>query len=160
MFKKTLLASLLLTASVAAFAQSPAAPAQSSAPALSAQQQAQITKQNQQMAQNSLQIARMIDNGQTGAVWDQASSVAKQSSSRADFVKQITADRAAVGKLGERKLAAITRTQSKGGKVPVGQYINVSYATQFSKDNKPVRELVSYHLDNDRVWRLAGYTLR
>jgi ATPase subunit of ABC transporter with duplicated ATPase domains len=160
MLKKTLLASLLLTASVAAFAQSPAAPAQNAAPALTAQQQAQMTKQNQQMAQNSLQIARMIDNGQAGAVWDQASSVAKQSSSRGDFVDQVTADRAEVGKAGERKLAAITRTQSKGGEVPAGQYINVSYATQFSKGQKPVRELISYHLDNDRVWRLTGYTLR
>ena len=160
MFKKTLLASLLLTASVAAFAQAPAAPAQAAAPALTAQQQAQMAQQNQQMAQNSLQIARMIDNGQAGAVWDQASSVAKQSSSRADFVEQITADRAEVGKAGDRKLAAITRTQSKGGKVPAGQYINVSYATQFSKGKKPVRELISYHLDNDRVWRLTGYTLR
>lgn len=160
MLKRTLLASLLLSASVAAFAQAPAAPAKAAAPALTEQQQAQLAQQNQQMAQNSLQIARMIDGGQAGAVWDQASSVAKQSSPRADFVQQITADRAKVGKVGERKLAAITRTQSKGGKVPAGQYINVSYATQFSKGTKPVRELMSYHLDNDRVWRLAGYTLR
>lgn len=160
MLKRTLLASLLLTASITVFAQAPAAPAQPTAPALTAQQKAQLVQQNQQMAQNSLQVARMIDNGQAGAVWDQASSVAKQSSSRDQFVEQISADRAEVGKPGERKLAAITRTQSSGGKVPAGQYVNVSYATQFSKGKKPVRELMSYHLDNDRVWRLAGYTLR
>lgn len=160
MFKKTLVASLLLTASVAAFAQAPAAPAQAAAPALTAQQKAQIEQQNQHMAQSSLQIARMIDSGQTGTVWDQASTVARQSSSRADFIKQITADRAALGTAGDRKLAAITRTQSKGGQVPAGQYINVSYATRFSKGKQPVRELMSYHLDGDRVWRLAGYTLR
>lgn len=102
----------------------------------------------------------MIDNGQAGAVWDQASSVAKQISSRAAFIEQITADRAEAGSAGDRKLSAITRTQSTGGRVPAGQYVNVSYATQFSKRAKPVRELISYHLDNDRVWRLTGYTLR
>jgi hypothetical protein len=97
MLKKALLASLLLTASVGVFAQAPAAPAQSAAPALTAQQQAQMAQQNEQMAKNSLQIAGMIDNGQAGAVWDQASFVARQSSSRADFIAQITADRAEVG---------------------------------------------------------------
>lgn len=119
-----------------------------------------MAKQNEKMAQNSLQIAHMIDNGQAGLVWDQASSVAKQSASRASFIAQVTADRTAAGTAGQRQLAAITRTQSKGGKVPTGHYVNVSYATQFSKGTKPVRELISYHLDNDRVWRLAGYTLR
>jgi hypothetical protein len=97
MFKKTLLASLLLTASVGAFAQSTSTPTKATAapaPALTAQQKAQITQQNQQMAQTSLQIARMVDNGQTGQLWDRASTVAKQSSSRADFIDQITADRA------------------------------------------------------------------
>jgi hypothetical protein len=161
MFKKILLASLLLTASVAAFAQSPATPASAaSAPALTAQQKAQLAQQNQQMAQVSLQIARMVDNGQIGAVWDQASLVAKQTTSRADFINQINDDRARLGTAGDRKLSAITRTQSKGGKVPAGLYINVSYRTEFSKTKQPVRELMSYHLDTDRVWRLSGYTLR
>jgi hypothetical protein len=163
MFKKTLLATLLLTVSAAAFAQSPAASATpgktQSAPALTPQQKAQLEKQNAQMAQASLQIAQMVDQGQTGTVWDQASSVAKQANKRADFVKQISSDRAQLGAPGTRKLTAITRTQSKGGTLPTGLYINVSYATPFARAKQPVRELISFHLDNDQTWRVAGYTV-
>ncbi|WP_426702304.1 DUF4019 domain-containing protein [Rhodanobacter sp. Col0626] len=163
MLKTSLLAALLLSASAGAFAQSPApatAAKTQAAPALTSEQKAQLQKENAQMAQNSLRIAQMVDQGQIGSVWDQASSVTKQTSKRADFVQQIGADRTKLGAPGTRKLAAITRTQSKGGPVPPGLYINVSYATQFAKVQKPVRELISFHLDTDRIWRVAGYTVR
>ncbi len=163
MFSKPLLAALLLTASAGAFAQSPAKPAPAAAtaaPAMTAQQKAQMEKQNAEMSQAAMQVIQMVDRSQTGAVWDQASSVAKQSTKRDEFVRQITADRTQLGAPGTRKLAAITRTQSKGGALPAGLYINVSYATQFSKAKQPVRELVSYHLDTDRTWRVAGYSVR
>jgi hypothetical protein len=55
----------------------------------------------------------------------------------------------------------VTRTISKGnGKLPAGEYLNVNYATQFDNQAKPTRELVSFHLDADRKWRLSGYTVR
>lgn len=164
MLKQTLIATLLLAACGGAFAQSAAAPAAKAqaAPAqtLTPAQKAQLDKQNAQMAQYSLQIAQMVDRGQAGAVWDQMSSVAKQVTPRAEFVTRITADRGQLGALSERKLAAITRTQSKGGQLPAGLYININYASQFAKTPKPIRELMSYHLDSDNVWRLAGYTVR
>lgn len=163
MFKKSLLTALLLGASVGAFAQSPApaAPAKAqTAAALTPQQKAELEKQNVQMAQASLRIAQMVDQGQLGQVWDQSSSVTKQITKRAEFVQRVGADRAQLGALGERKLQAITRTESKGGKVPAGLYININYATRFAKTQKPVRELISFHLDSDKVWRVAGYTLR
>ena len=162
MFKKTLLAAVLVTVSIGAFAQSPApAPASTqSAPALTPEQKAQLEKQDAEMAQASLRIAQMIDQGQTGNVWDQSSSIAKQTANRADFIQQISADRAKLGAPSTRKLVAVTRTQSTGGKVPAGLYINASYATQFAHAKQPVRELISFHLDSDHVWRLAGYTVR
>ncbi len=163
MFKKQLLAALLLTACAGAFAQSPAAPvAPSRTPATAAltpAQKAQFAKQDTQMAQATLQIAQMVDQGQIGAVWDQASTVAKQTTKRTDFVRQLNTDRAQLGAPSARKLAAITRTQSKGGRLRAGLYINVSYATEFAKARQPVRELVSYHPDSDRTWRVAGYTV-
>lgn len=76
------------------------------------------------------------------------------------FVKQISADRSTVGKPVSRKIAAITRSESKGGGTPAGYYINVSFATQFSNEKQLVRELVSFHLDSDKTWRVSGYTLR
>jgi len=41
-----------------------------------------------------------------------------------------------------------------------GQYVSIEYETRFS--NKPdgtLRELVSFHLDSDRIWRFSGYAL-
>lgn len=163
MFKKTLLTALLLGASAGAFAQSPApaAPAKAqAATVLTPQQKAQLEKQNVQMAQASLRIAQMVDQNQLGQVWDQSSSVTKQTTKRADFVQSVGGDRTKLGAASERKLQAITRTVSKGGKVPAGLYVNVSYATRFAKAPKAVRELISFHLDSDKVWRVAGYTLR
>ncbi|MGY3040311.1 hypothetical protein ACVWWQ_001934 [Rhodanobacter sp. TND4EL1] len=162
MLKKTLLTALLLGASLGALAQSPApaAPATPPATTLTPAQKAALEKQNTQMTQASLRIAQMVDQGQFGQVWDQSSSVTRQIIQRADFVQSVGADRARLGIASGRKLQSITRTASKGGKVPAGLYVNVSYATHFAKAQKPVRELISFHLDSDKVWRVAGYTLR
>jgi hypothetical protein len=163
MFKKTFLTAVLLGVSVGAFAQTPAPAAPAKAPVastLTPQQKALLEKQNAQMAQASLRIAQMVDQNQLGQVWDQSSSITKQVTKRADFVQSVAADRAKLGAAGERKLQAITRTASRGGKVPAGIYVNVSYATRFAKAQQPVRELISFHLDSDKVWRVAGYTLR
>ena len=166
MLKSLLLPLLLLGVASGAFAQTPkttAAPAATqaaAAPQLTPEQKVQVEKQNAQMAQASLQVASMVDQNKIGEVWDGASSVAKQANTRAEFVARIGADRAQLGTPTSRKLTAITRTQSKGGKVPAGNYVNVNYATKFSKANQPIRELISYHLDADNTWRVAGYTVR
>jgi hypothetical protein len=44
--------------------------------------------------------------------------------------------------------------------VPEGLYINVSFPTRFANSAQPVRELVSFRFDEDRIWRLAGYSVR
>jgi uncharacterized protein YdbL (DUF1318 family) len=67
------------------------------------------------MAQATLQIAQMVDQGQIGEVWEQASTVARQTTKRSDFVRQINTDRAKFGAPAARKRAAITRIQSQGG---------------------------------------------
>ncbi|HEX7130166.1 MAG TPA: DUF4019 domain-containing protein [Rhodanobacteraceae bacterium] len=51
--------------------------------------------------------------------------------------------------------------QSKGAqKLPAGDYINVVFASRFANEKAPIRELVSYHYDTDKVWRVSGYTLQ
>jgi hypothetical protein len=94
-------------------------------------------------------------------VWDQASDVAKKTVSRDQFTKATEADRAKVGKMTSRKVEGVSRALSNGKeKLPEGLYVNVNFATKFSNEAKPVRELVSFHLDSDKKWRLSGYTLR
>ena len=63
--------------------------------------------------------------------------------------------------MAERKQVAVTRSAyAAGGQVPAGNYINVVYATRFANAPQPVRELVSFHLDEDKTWRVSGYSLR
>lgn len=167
MLKRLILpAALLLAITPAAFAQQPAkAPATTAAqPAqqkLTPEQQQAIMKFRQSMATNAEAITNLIDQGKAGDVWDQASSVAKQSISRNDFVSGVSKQRDNAGKLVSRKLAAVTHSVSKGEqKLPAGDYINVVFATRFSSEKAPIRELVSYHYDSDKVWRVSGYTLQ
>jgi hypothetical protein len=128
---------------------------------LTPEQRAAIQKQNQVLVKYAESIVAMIDNGQSGQVWDQASDVAKKTVSRDQFTKATEADRAKVGKMTSRKVEGVTRALSNGKeKLPEGLYVNVNFATKFSKEAKPVRELVSFHLDSDKKWRLSGYTLR
>ncbi|WIG54899.1 MAG: hypothetical protein OJF61_000685 [Rhodanobacteraceae bacterium] len=163
MFVRLSLCALLIGVAGIASAQNQPAQAQQK-PAvqqLTPEQRAAIQKQNQVLVQYAESITAMIDNGQSGQVWDQASDVAKKSVSRDQFVKATESDRAKVGKLTSRKLEGVTRALSNGKeKLPEGLYVNVNFATQFSNESKPVRELVSFHLDSDKKWRLSGYTIR
>lgn len=164
MLKQLVLSAALLGAATAALAQSAAAPAAAkpqaqAAPALTPEQQAQLREQNTKMEQAALQVALQVDQSQTGIVWDNASSIMKQAVQRDAFIKQTDTDRKQVGKPVSRKLAAITRSASQGGATPAGYYVNVSFATQFANQKQPIRELISFHLDPDKVWRVSGYTL-
>jgi hypothetical protein len=166
MLKKMLLATLLMTMATV-HAQSPSAsgsrtvspPAAGSRPTLTPEQQAQIATQSAELAKDSLKVATAIDQGQMGAMWDKASSVAKLFK-RHDFIQQIVSDRSKLGAPSSRRQVAITFAESKGGGVPAGLYITIIYATQFARKDKPVRELISYHLDSDNVWRMSGYSVR
>ncbi|HWG11587.1 MAG TPA: DUF4019 domain-containing protein [Rhodanobacteraceae bacterium] len=163
MLARYLLPAALLATVPVAFAQQAqtAAPAatQSAAQQLSPQQQAAIAQLKQRLAQHGEQVASQVDQGKYGDVWDGFSNVAKPVVRRDDFIKAVTADRAKLGGMASRKVAVVTLTQSKGGKLPAGLYGNVVFATQFANEKQPVRELISFHFDSDKVWRTSGYTV-
>ncbi|MBN8736838.1 MAG: DUF4019 domain-containing protein [Xanthomonadales bacterium] len=161
MLARLLVCALLIgTFGITSAQETPApAPQQPAARQLTPEQRAAIQKQNQVLEKYAESIIAMIDNGQIGQVWDEASEVAKHSVGRDQFVKTIEGERSKLGKVGSRKLTTINRSLSKGGKLPEGMYVNVNYATQFANQPKPIRELVSFHLDGDKKWRLSGYTV-
>lgn len=135
----------------------PAAPVQQLTPA----QQAQLDKQNAEMTAAALQAVKMVDAGQTAQLWDGASAVARKAVARDAFAKQVAADRSRLGALVGRGQPSISRVRfNAGAAVPEGLYVNVTYPTRFEKSAQPVRELVSFRLDEDQVWRLAGYSVR
>ena len=128
---------------------------------LTPEQQAQVTRQNAQMGKAAAQVIQLVDQNRTAEVWEGASVVAKSVVSKDNFVRQVSSDRQKLGAPSERKQVGVTRAAyAAGGQVPAGNYINVVYATRFASTPKPVRELVSFHLDNDKTWRVSGYSLR
>lgn len=166
---KRLLTSVLMTSAMAmgacvsqAYAQQPAA---SAAPVnfnslTPAQQKAVVQGQQQQMTQAAVAVAQMVDQNKAADVWDGASSIAKNAVPKSTFIKQIADDRRQLGAVESRVAIGVNPVQSDGSKIPAGVYYNVAFDTQFAKAKAPVRELVSFHLDADKTWRLAGYTLR
>lgn len=164
-FSAALVATPLLAWGQTAAPRTPApAPTPAATPAAnaaSAQQREALTRQDAQMSAAATQVASLIDAGRAGEVWDGASEVMRKAASRADFIQAMGADRQRLGALAQRAQPSVTRVQyAAGGAVPQGLYLNVSFATRFANSAQPVRELVSFRLDEDRTWRVSGYSVR
>lgn len=130
-------------------------------PQLTPEQQAQRTRQDAEISKAADQIVQLVDQNKTGEVWDGASAVAKSAVTRESFVQQIASDRRKLGAPVTRTRVATTRAAyGPGDQVPAGNYINVVIATKFANVPDPVRELVSFHFDDDKIWRVSGYSLR
>lgn len=167
--RRFLLSTALLACIGAAAAQQPSqaqsapaqpAPAQAQ-PALTPQQQAQLAKQNAEMTEAAMQVMQMVDANRIGEIWDGASATMKRVVTRDDFVKQVTIDRNKLGEVASRGKATVSRSQfPAGAQVPEGLYLNVAVPTTFAGSQQPVRELVSFRLDEDKTWRVSGYSLR
>lgn len=174
MFARILLAALLLASSVAslpAFAQQTAPSTQAADKPLTPQQQAlqaELNKVGPQLVSVATQIAELIDQNRAGDVWDNTSAITKALVGKSVFVAQINADRARLGAFKSRELSGLSSLVSDGRGdatanspvMPAGTYINVAFAAQFAGSLRPVRELVSFHLDTDKRWHVTGYTVR
>jgi len=105
---------------------------------------------------------QMIDQGRAGELWDGATPAARKRVSRADFVSQVSRSRSTIGAPQMRTWVAVNRqVVADADPDTAGQYVSVEYESRFA--NKPegsVRELVSFHLDQDRIWRFSGYVLK
>ena len=167
-FKSIALAIALSACMGTAAAQQPAQPQQQAPQQQAAQpqqltqeQQAQLARQDAELTSAATQVVQMIDANRLVDVWDVSTDVVKRIVPRDSFVQQVSADRARLGAPTARGEAVVTRTQfQEGGEVPAGLYINVAFPTTFANSGEPVRELVSFRLDEDQVWRLSGYSLR
>lgn len=165
---KFAIASLLLAFAGATSAQQAIQPArapaqnpQATQQQLTPEQQAQVARQDAEMTRAAAQVVQLVDQNKAAEVWAGASPVAKGAATLDEFVKQIALDRQKLGAITGRKQVAVTRAAyAAGGQVPAGNYVNVVYVTKFANLPQPVRELVSFHLDNDRTWRVSGYSLR
>jgi len=157
---------LLVAFASAANAQQPATqpaaqPEAAAQQQLTPEQQAQVARQDAEMGAAALQVMQMIDGNRAGEVWDGASATMKSSVTRDEFVRQLNIDRNRLGAPSKREQPVVSRSQfPAGAAVPEGIYINVASPTTFSSQPQAVRELVSFRFDEDRTWRVSGYSVR
>ncbi|MBU2286074.1 MAG: DUF4019 domain-containing protein [Gammaproteobacteria bacterium] len=114
------------------------------------------------LVRGGLQVVQMIDLDKTGELWDGAAAATRKRVARDDFTGQVAKARAALGAPRQRTWYAINRQFIADGDADLkGQFVNIEYETRFSNDaNTTRRELVTFHLDSDRVWRFSGYVIR
>ena len=114
------------------------------------------------LVRGGLQAIQMIDQNKTAELWDGATAAARKRVSRNDFVNQVAKARAPLGAAQQRTWVAINRQVVGDGDPDLaGQYVSIEYETRFAnKANATVRELVTFQLGEDRVWRFSGYVLR
>ncbi|AGU47596.1 hypothetical protein VAPA_1c04660 [Variovorax paradoxus B4] len=114
------------------------------------------------LVQGGMRAIQMIDQGKTGELWDGATPATRKRIARTDFAAKVSRSRSPLGAPLQRTWVAINRQAvADPDAETAGQYVSIEYETRFS--NKPdgtLRELVSFHLDRDRIWRFSGYVLR
>ena len=114
------------------------------------------------MVRGGLQAIQMVDQAKAGELWDGAAAGARKRVKRAEFISQVAKAREPLGAAQQRTWVSVNRQVANDADAELaGQYVSVEYETRFA--NKPttlVRELVSFRLDRDGVWRFSGYVLR
>lgn len=100
---------------------------------------------------------KLIDRGQYGASWDEASTMFRKAVPRATWEKQAAAAREPLGKVLDRRLASKQLTHELPG-APDGTYVVLVYETRFERKERGW-EKVTMMLDGGR-FRGAGYFVR
>ncbi len=114
------------------------------------------------MVRGGMQAIQMIDQGKTGELWDGATAATRKRVTRAEFIDQVASSRAPLGAPRMRTWVAVNRqVVADPDHDTDGQYVSIEYETRFAnRPDSTLRELVSFHLDHDRMWRFSGYVLR
>ncbi|RZL92085.1 MAG: DUF4019 domain-containing protein [Variovorax sp.] len=113
------------------------------------------------MVRGGLQAIQLVDQNKPGELWDGASPITRKRVTRSDFANQVAKTRAPLGAAQQRNWVAINRqVLTEGDPDLAGQYVSVEYESRFANDQAVKRELVTFHLDSDKVWRFSGYVLR
>ena len=100
----------------------------------------------------------LVDRGDYGASWQEASPFFQSKISKADWERALKQVRAPLGAAGSRTLlGAEYQTELPG--VPKGQYVVIQYKTEFVGKGTFV-ETITPMLDMDGKWRVSGYFIK
>ncbi len=120
-----------------------------------AQDEAAKRKAAEESAQSWLAL---VDNGDYGQSWEQASSFFKSKVSRDQWEKAMQQARAPLGKPINRTLMG-SMYQTELPNAPKGEYVVIQYKTNFSNTGTAI-ETITPMLDKDGKWRVSGYYVK
>jgi hypothetical protein len=104
------------------------------------------------------QWVALVDAGQYGAAWEQASSVFQEKVTKAQWEETMKTVRAPFGKMQSRYLlSAEYKTQLPN--VPAGEYVTIQYQSKFAHAPNMI-ETVTPMLDKDGKWKVSGYFVK
>ena len=107
------------------------------------------------------QLARAVEGGQALQIWDNASSVMKQATPRVLFASTASQRLSQNGPIQGRDWTSVMRdrvAQGQGG-IAAGDYLTIKFSGVNMRGTK-ISETISFILDTDNVWRLAGYAVQ
>lgn len=107
------------------------------------------------------QIVSAIDRYEMATVWDVSSPIMKASIARDVFIANTAQRRALLGSIRSRDWTAVMRVPiaQADGPLPAGQYVSVRFVT-VGQSGTAAEEVISFSLDGDGQWKLAGYTIQ
>ena len=106
-------------------------------------------------------VVGLVDQGLASELWPHVSVAVKEMNSvnEEDFSHSIYNVRRPLGVVMGRYWVNISQTvQPENAGMPHGRYVTVSFVTNFA-GKSGMSERVTFLLDEDGIWRIAGYTL-
>jgi hypothetical protein len=107
----------------------------------------------------ALRVVMAIDAGRAANLWDESSTITKKSVTRDVFTAGISNSRQSFGRIASRNWLSVRRQSSDGAGLPPGLYASAEFLAEVA-GKPPIRELVSFRLDEDGTWRFAGYAIQ
>jgi len=100
----------------------------------------------------------LVDTGNYGTSWDNASELFKKSIARDMWQQSIETVRPPMGNLKSRNLISATYTRALPG-APDGEYVVIRFQSSFA-NKKSAIETVTPMKDPDGSWRVSGYFIK
>jgi opacity protein-like surface antigen len=116
------------------------------------------TAKEESAKQSAKSWLALVDRGEYGASWQEASSFFKSKISKANWETALKQARAPLGVAGSRTLLG-AQFQTDLPNVPKGEYVIIQYKTEIAGGGLVV-ETITPMLDKDGKWRVSGYFIK
>ena len=104
------------------------------------------------------QWLQLVDDGKFNGSWLEASTYFRNVTTKADWKRQVSVWRTALGTVVSRKLRTAQYLTTMPG-APDGEYVMIQYDTSFTHKKSAV-EIVVPMMDADGKWRVSEYSIR